>query len=146
MQTLNIFNPATYNLKTMMEKVFSKAEEFTDHVKDYINTRIELIKLQVAEKTSKILAGLIAGLIVSVIFLLFFLFVNIAIAYLLGEWIGKIWAGFLIVSGLYLFLGILIWTGRNKLIRIPIMNKMIETLFKNENEDEEDQKHETSQS
>jgi hypothetical protein len=130
----------------MMEKVFAKAEEFTDHIKDYINTRIDLIKLQVAEKTSKIIAGFIAGIAVAIVFLMFFLFVNISIAYLLGEWIGKIWAGFLIVSGLYLFLGIFIWTTRNKLIRIPIMNKMIETLFKNESEDEEDQKYEASQS
>lgn len=121
-----------------MEKFFAKAEEFTDHIKDYINTRIDLIKLQVAEKSSKIMAGIIAAAIVAVIFLLFFLFVNISIAFLLGEWIGKIWAGFMIVSGFYLLLVIIIWTGRNKWIRIPIMNKMIEILFKNDKEDEED--------
>jgi cytochrome c biogenesis protein CcdA len=128
-----------------METVFAKAEEFTDHIKDYINTRIDLIKLQLAEKTSKIIAGFIAGITVAIIFLMFFLFVNISIAYLLGEWIGRIWAGFLIVSGLYLFLGIFIWTARNKLIRIPIMNKLIEVLFNNDKEDEEDQKYKTSQ-
>ncbi|MBK7434341.1 MAG: phage holin family protein [Chitinophagaceae bacterium] len=119
-----------------MDKLFSKAEELADSLKDYVNTRIDEVKLSTAEKSSAIIANILAGIVVAVVFLFFFIFGSMALAYGLGEWIGKTWAGFLIVSGLYLLIGIVVWAGRGKLIRLPIMNAMLRQLFKND-EDED---------
>lgn len=121
-----------------MEEAFAKVEEIATHIKDYINVRIDKVKLDVAEKTSSVLANLIAGLMVLLVFLLFFLFVNFSIAYALAEWIGKTWAGFLVVAGFYLLIGVIVWLARQRILRIPIMNKIAESLFKNEAEDEND--------
>ena len=121
-----------------MEEVFSKVESLAENVRDYVNTRIDTVKLTAAEKSSKLLSNLIAGAIVAVVFLLFFLFVNFSIAYALAEWVGKTWAGFLIVAGFYLLAAIIVWAGREKIIRVPIMNSILNLLFKNDEEDEED--------
>jgi hypothetical protein len=121
-----------------MEEAFSKVEELAGEVKEYFNTRLDSVKLDAAEKTSKVTADLIAGVMAAVIFLLFFLFINFTLAYALAEWIGKTWAGFLIVSGFYLLAGIFIWVVRQKLIGLPLMNRMIGILFKPREEDEED--------
>jgi hypothetical protein len=121
-----------------MEKAFARAEEIAGNIKEYINTRIESAKLGVAEKSSAIIANLVAGAIVAVVFFFFIIFAGIAVSFALGEWIGKIWAGFLIVALLYLLLGIVAWVARGKLIRLPVMNAMIKQLFKEDNEDEED--------
>jgi fatty acid desaturase len=119
-----------------MEKAFAKVEELADTVKDYVNTRIESVKLNVAEKSSAVIANLVAGLIVVSFFMLFFLFGSIALAFGLGEWIGKTWAGFLIVSGFYLLIGIVVWTARVKIIQLPVMNALIKQLFGEEDEED----------
>lgn len=121
-----------------MEEAFAKVEEMAGHIKDYVNIRMDKAKLDVAEKTSGVLANLIAGSVVLLVFLLFFLFVNFSIAYALSDWIGKTWAGFLVVAGFYLLTGIIVWLARQRILRIPIMNKIAESLFKNEVEDEND--------
>ena len=119
-----------------MEKTFAKVEELADTVKEYVNNRIESAKLTVAEKGSAVVAVLIAGLIIAAIFTFFIVFAGVAFALLLGGWMGKTWAGFLIVAGLYLLLGIVIWAARDKLIRQPIMNALIKQLFGQEDEED----------
>ncbi len=121
-----------------MEDTFSKVEELAGHINEYVNIRVDTAKLEIAEKTSSVLANLLAGLIMGVVFLLFFLFVNFSIAYALAGWIGKTWAGFLVVAGFYLLIGTIVWVARQRILRIPIMNGISRLLFKKENEDEED--------
>jgi xanthosine utilization system XapX-like protein len=121
-----------------MEETFAKVEELASHINEYVNIRVDTAKLEVAEKTSSVLANLIAGLIVGVVFLLFFLFVNFSIAYALAGWLGKTWAGFLIVAGFYLLMGLTVWVTRQRILQIPIMKGITNLLFNKENEDEED--------
>ncbi len=121
-----------------MEKAFAKVEELADTIKEYVNTKIESVKLTTAEKTSTVIANLIAGFAVAVFFILIVIFAGVAIGFGLGELLGKTWLGFLIVTGLYFLLGIIIWFARGRLIRLPIMNGLIRQLFKNESQNEED--------
>jgi len=119
-----------HSLKTAaMEKAFEKIEELADNIKQYVNTRIDAAKLTAAEKSSAIIANSIAGFIVAAVFMFFIVFASIALSFLLGDWMGKTWAGFLIVAGLYLVIGIIVWTAREKIIRLPIMNAIIKQLF-----------------
>ncbi|MGB5007361.1 MAG: phage holin family protein [Ferruginibacter sp.] len=119
-----------------MEKAYAKIEELADSVKEYVNTRIESTKLTVAEKSSAIIANLAAGMVVAIVFLFFIIFAGIALALVLGEWIGVNWAGFLIVAGIYLLIAIIVWFARGRLIRLPVMNAMIKQLFGNDDEED----------
>lgn len=118
-----------------MEKAFTKTEELAGTIKEYITTRIESAKLHTAEKSAVIIANIIAGLIVSLVFLLFIILASISLALVLGSWIGKLWAGFLIMAGFYLLAAIIVWMTRVTLIRLPVLNALIKQLFI---EDEED--------
>jgi fatty acid desaturase len=120
-----------------MERTFNKAEDLADHIKEYVNARIDSIKLSVAEKVSAVLANILAGLVVAFVFLLFVILFSIGLALIIGEWIGHAWAGFLIVAGLYLFFGVIVWVARGKLIRLPIMNAIIQQLFRNDEDHQE---------
>ena len=117
-----------------MEKIFSRVEDLADNVKEYVNTRIESIKLNAAEKSSVIIANGVARIVVAIVFLFFIALASIALSLVIGEWLGKIWAGFLVVACFYLFLGIIIWFGRGKFIRVPVMNALIQQLFKHDEE------------
>ncbi|MES2330687.1 MAG: phage holin family protein [Bacteroidota bacterium] len=118
-----------------MEKAIEKAEALAENLKAYVNTRIDAVKLEVAEKLSALLGNIVAGLIVGVIFLCFIAFAGVGLSIVLGEWIGEMWAGFLIVAILYFLKAVIIWKARNRIIRIPIMNSLIKQLFKDDTQD-----------
>jgi fatty acid desaturase len=120
-----------------MEKVFTKAEELADSLKEYINLRIASIKLTTAEKTSAVIANIIAGAVAALVLFFFVVFASVALAIGLGTWLGSMWAGFLIVAGLYLLLGMVVWAARGKLIRLPVMNAIIQQLFTHNDDDDE---------
>ena len=114
-----------------------KVEDLFDHAREYVNIRIDEVKLAVAERVSAVMAMVIATAVVNVIFLLCLVFASAAGAFALGVWLKSYWLGFLVVAGLYFLAGLLVWAAKERLIRAPIMNAIIRQLFKN-NEDEKD--------
>ena len=120
-----------------MENTFDTIESLAGSFKAYLNNRLAAIKMSIAEKTSLVLSNLLAGIFVLFVFMLGIIFGSTALAFFLGACLGKTWAGFLIVAGLYLLAGIIVWLGRGKLIRLPIMNAILQQLFNTS--DEKDQ-------
>lgn len=120
-----------------MESAFAKAEELAGTIKEYVNTRIESAKLNVAEKSSTIIANTLAGLVASAVFMLFITFCGIALSLYIGNLLEKTWAGFIIVACLYLFIAIIIWLARGRIIRLPIINAMLQQFFKTTADDED---------
>lgn len=115
-----------------MENLFDTAGELADNVKEYLNNRVAAIRLEIAEKTSKVVAVVIAGSMVAVFLLLFLMFLGYSAANVLSNWTHTVWVGPLIVSGAYLFIAILLWRGKERLIRIPVMNAILQQLTGNE--------------
>ena len=118
----------------IMEKAFTKVEELAGTIKEYINNRIETAKLSIAEKSSAFIANTMASIIVAAVLFFFLLFAGVALSLVLGNWIGNTWIGFLIVAVGYLLIGVIIWLGRGRLIRRPVMNKIIRQLMKEDDQ------------
>lgn len=116
-----------------MDNLFDTAGELADNVKEYINNRVTAIKIEVAEKASKFIAAVIAGSLIAVFLLLFLMFLGYSVANALSDWTATSWAGPLIVSVLYFLLAILLWRGKERLIRIPVMNSILQHLSGDEN-------------
>jgi hypothetical protein len=114
-----------------MRETFDKIEETVDHVKTYVNTKITAAKLSAAEKASDMISIFIAKFLAAGVLFFFVLFLSDAAAIGLGEYFRKAWLGYAIVAGIYFILGLVIWFGRERLLRIPIMNAIITRLFKN---------------
>src|SRR5215470_934645 len=100
-----------------MREEFEKIEETVEHLKAYVNTKIEQAKLSAADKVSDVLSVFIAKLLASLLLLLFVLFASSSAAYAIGGSLGRTWLGFLIVAISYLLLGWIIWAAREKLLR-----------------------------
>ena len=113
-----------------MEKSIEKVEELAKNTSLYFKHHVSLIKLEAAEKTSKIVSNGISLVFVSMIFFLFAFFFGLALAILLQFVVGELYLALLIVAAFYGIIGILLWKFRNKLIRIPIMNSILHELFK----------------
>ena len=112
--------------------LFTKAEDLLNHIRDYVNNRVDTMKLNMADKTSRLIANIVATTALVVVLLLFTVFASISLALVLGEWTGKLHWGFLIIAGIYLLVAFLIWRGKEKLLRLPIMNAILRHLFNDE--------------
>jgi hypothetical protein len=119
-----------------MENIFAQLQHLAEEVKEYVNVRIDLVKLNAAETASRMVATTMATIISVVIFLFFLFFLSTGVALLVSAAIGKTYSGFLIVGGFYLVLGIVIWYSRGKLIQVPVMNAIIRQLFSNNGKDQ----------
>lgn len=122
-----------------MENVFARVEELGAHIMEYVNVRMDAVKLSTAEKTSKAIAGALAFAVALQFLMLFLIFASFALAYAFAEWTGELYWGFLIVAGIYLVLGIIIWMAREKILRIPLMNAMLRQMHTGHKEEEENE-------
>ena len=119
-----------------MSEELKKVESLLDQVKEYANTRIAQMKLSAAEKISKVISDLVASFVAGLVFFFFLLFASVAGAIAIGQYLDSLWLGFLLIAGFYLLMSIIIWKLKDKLLRIPLMNSIIEKMFGNTSEDE----------
>lgn len=121
-----------------MPDQFSHTETFVDQVKEYLNTRLAQLKLSFAGKVSNVMAVMIAIVLSALVFFLVLVLVSVAGAIAIGLWLENFWLGFLIVAGIVLLIGFILWRSRDSWLRKPIMNALIHVMFDKE-ENEEDQ-------
>ena len=120
-----------------MEDKTTPVEVLLARAQAYTKTSIELFKLKATDKIAELTSNLASGFVILVILVLFFVNLNIAIALLLGDLLGKAWLGFILISGLYACIGFIIFLFRNKWIKRPVSNSIIELLLKDENNAED---------
>lgn len=116
------------------EKIFC---ELREDISTYVQLKYKLLKLNATERVAKLIAILSHGVIL--ILLLFFtiLFLFLALGFFLGDYLGCTALGFLVVGGIYLVLVVAFLWGRHK-IRKKIINIMIDALWADEDENNED--------
>lgn len=121
-----------------MEDAFAKAEDLAEHIKEYITNRMDAVKLNTAEKSSKLAATVIAFVIVAMFFIIFLFFASTALAFVFSRLTGALSWGFLIVGGIYLLLGVLVWMLKDRILQLPVMNALLRQLFTDDDEEEDD--------
>lgn len=104
------------------------------NIKEYANIRKDLAMLTIVEKTSTAAAGAAAGGILAVLGLFVFFFGSLTLGFYLSEVIGNTWSGFLIVTGLYLIVILIVYLSQENMIKKPIETGMIKKIFKERNE------------
>jgi len=102
----------------------------------FIETKVELYKIQFKEEIAKALSVLVMFFLLSMIGLLFVLFLSHFISILLNDLLDSQYFGYLIVTVLYLFIGIAVYYNRSK-IKVFMTNMMFpEEETENDDEDE----------
>lgn len=101
-----------------------------DQSKDFLETKIELTKLKAIDKSSDVLSTVVAMVIIIFLGSLFVIFVSIAAALMLGNWLGSEYYGFLLVGAVYGLLLIVIYLKKDKWIKTPIANGLINKMLK----------------
>lgn len=115
-----------------MKLKLEKIEELITDIKSYTNSSIEIIKLETVQHTSSIIANLISGMLVGMMIFLFVLFLSLGICLFLSDLFDSYYLGYGSVAGLYLLLSIIFIVGRKKMLFNPIRNKIIQGVFQNQ--------------
>lgn len=103
-----------------------KLDNLIRNVTGYVETRIELMKLEVKEDLAKAIARIALFIIIGFIVTLFILLISMAIAYKIGESTGA-FGGFAIVAGFYFILAVVLVIRRDT-IRDALEKRLSENL------------------
>lgn len=84
-----------------------KLDNLVNNLTGYIETRVELMKLEVREELAKAMAKLSVLVVLVAVGTLFILFFSVALALLLANYVG-IFGGFAIVAAIYLVITLIV--------------------------------------
>lgn len=107
----------------------TKVEEVTESVKEYLNTRYELVVLKAAEKTSSVGSDIASFFLIILLSVMAFIFLSIALAWYISDSIGSPQSGFFIVGGFYLLVGAIFVIFRKQMLAKPFRNLIIRSIF-----------------
>ncbi len=91
-----------------MEDTSKMLESLIEKATEYGQTSFRLVKLKALDKTTEAVSTLIPCLVVLLFFLSFMLFLNIGLAFWIGEIFGKTGYGFFALAAFYGFAAIFI--------------------------------------
>lgn len=109
-----------------METPAKQIEALWEITEDYGKTTYELAKLKVLGTVTKVVTSLVSRVMVILVVSIFVLVLNIGIAFLLGDILGKIYYGFFIVALFYLIAAIILHFFLHKWLVKPISNLIVD--------------------
>ncbi|MEO6165893.1 MAG: YhjD/YihY/BrkB family envelope integrity protein [Chitinophagales bacterium] len=121
-----------------MSAIAEMLQKITETSSDYVKINMRILSLKVSDKLSKVLSGFLTLLILIVIFVFALTMISIGAAKWIGSLIDNEWAGFLIVGGIYVMLGIILMVMQKKVIKEPILNAIIKSIFTAEEKAEDE--------
>jgi len=107
----------------VLESLIEKATEFGQ-------TSFELVKLKAIDKSADVVSSLIPNAIVLILVASFLVFLNLGIAFWLGEILNNAFYGFFVVAGFYGVVGIIFHFFIHNWMKKRIGNFIVKQLLK----------------
>ena len=108
----------TGSLKSLLEKTH-----------DYVETRIDLVKLKTIDKSSDVISSVAVSVAILLGVLFFIGMMSIGLAIYLGHVLGKLHYGFFIVGGLYAIIILILYAARHRWIKTPVYNGIVKKIL-----------------
>jgi len=112
-------------------------KENKDLLQRYVETRVEIIRLQMIRSTSKVLGNLIWLIVLLFLFFMLLIFIGLILGFLFAEITGSNVIGFSISTGILFLITLFLTAFRRKLFIDPVVRLLI-GVFTTPGEDEED--------
>ena len=112
-----------------MENKTTSVEDLFYRLKEYGDTRLDLLKLKSINKASSFLSNLIVSIALIVVLFFILICITIGVALLIGSLLGEAYYGFFIIAVVYIIIGLILYSGRDKYLKTPISNKLIKELI-----------------
>jgi len=107
----------------------SSLKSLLEQSHEYLETRIDLVKLKTIDKSSDVLSSAAAAIAITVGVLFFIMMASIGIALYLGHILGNLYYGFFIMSGFYAVVILILYACRKQWIKIPVYNTIVKKIL-----------------
>jgi hypothetical protein len=108
-------------------------DELTKHLKQYIRTTTEIIKLELIERSIIITSYILLQIVRWMLFTIALLILTIALGFYISEYLNDYIAGFGFIGTVYLLIAMILSIVNQRKIEKSIQNKILNNLF-NENQ------------
>lgn len=108
--------------------IIERAGEAFGYLREYVEKRIELYQIELTERLVETLSTLITSFLLLIIFGTVVLFGSLSAGFYLAEILDSLWLGFLIVTGFYALLALILSLFKRQLILNPILRMVIDLL------------------
>lgn len=110
-----------------------RPEGLISHLTGYLDTRIDIIKLETQEKAKGVFVSTVHGVALGVLGLLFVIFGSIYLGFALNQVLDSPSAGFGLVAALYLVLAVIFAVGVDKKVFQGVADKLLNnTIYKSD--------------
>jgi len=113
------------------ESIKDEINEIKNELESYVQNKMDLTKLHVAEDLSRFSSNIAVRLVMFYIGFFVLLFVSMAAAFAIGNYTQSTELGFIIVGGVYFVIGLIFFFFRGILIQRPIIKSFIHLFFPN---------------
>jgi hypothetical protein len=117
-------------------RISDNVSMLTENVKDYVNLRVDLVKLILTEKIAKLASFFLIAVIFFILAMFLLLFLSLAFVFWFGQDIGPAWLGTLIVTAVYVLGGVLIYAKRHQFFINPLVTQLTKILMEEKDENE----------
>lgn len=105
-----------------IQEVKIEEPSLLERLESFAQTNIKLYQYKAIDKGTEIASSVISVVIMSIFFILGFIVLSVALAMLIGHWLGAGYYGFFIIGGLYFLIGLVVFLFRNSWIKTPLIN------------------------
>jgi hypothetical protein len=98
-------------------------------VQEYIEVKLDLIRLHTAENLSRILSNTAAAAVIGYLLFLIIMFISLSAGFFIGSRLNSNELGFLCVAGFYMVLLLLFLVFRKRIIERPVVRSVMKLLF-----------------
>jgi hypothetical protein len=104
-------------------------DELTTHLKQYVRTTIEIIKLELIERSIIISSYILLQVIRWMLFTIALLILTIALGFYISDYLNDYIAGFGFIGTIYLLIAMILSILNQRKIEKAIQNKILNNLF-----------------
>lgn len=117
------------------DKNIRTLQQLVAHIKEYIELKLRVARLDLVGKVSYLLSLLVLGIILSLLLAIIVLFVSATTAIALAPYVGGLASACAIIALAYLLIAVLMITKRKTLIQAPLL-QLLTALFLNDRQEE----------
>jgi uncharacterized membrane protein len=112
----------------------NKIEKIFTNIKDYAETRLDIVVLNMQDKATGVISSIASAVILGALGLIALMFISIGGAWYLGEYLHSPSIGFFSVAGFYIIAATVLFINREKWIKLPIINSILKKITFHEND------------
>ncbi len=111
------------------KELISSTSETIEYAKIYVEQQVNYFQLEASKRLAKTTSNLVTVAIISFLAFMVILFLSIAIAFLIGSYWGSYGMAFLLLTGIYALVALIIYFFKKQIVTTPITTMIIKNML-----------------